>query len=155
MPKVQIKGEDGIVIEADLTLAEIKQLMGVNGHNVISPPEISPESAKNQKSQKQCDHHELYRHISDRARRFLRILFEHTNGIEVNALYPFLGFKSASQIGGLTGPGLTTIAKKFGFTKSSDIYISQVTFPNGARTRMFYLGKKLRSLLDNDPPIGF
>jgi hypothetical protein len=160
MPKVVIK-RDGLEIEADLTLDEIKNLAGIssNGHkaSVLAPepprpapaPVVTPIRGKG--PQKPApDFAGFWKSISERAQTFLRIMRDNPKGIDGRDLAPLLGFTNPSQLGGLTGPGMTKIGTRFGI-KSADLYRSEVIFPNGERKRMFYPGKLTLAMTDETP----
>lgn len=157
MPKVTIK-RDGLEIEAELTLDEIKSLAGLSANGQKShapPPEPQRATAitpiRGRVSTKPVpDFAGFWGAISERAQKFLRIMHEHPNGIDARDLTPLLDFTNPSQIGGLTGPGLTRIGEKYGI-KGSELYRSEIIFPGGERKRMFYPGKLTLAMIDETP----
>lgn len=154
MPKVTIKRHD-ITVEAEVSFEQLKELIGVNGHKSATNPEQpqlfevkTPEPRKRQRSSakrpiKHGDFNAFLRSLSERAKKFLETVSKHPDGIPADELAPLLGFNTANQIGGLTGPGIVKIAKAFGF-EAEDIYNSPVTFPGGQRKRVFFPGKLLK-----------
>jgi hypothetical protein len=160
MPKVVIK-RDGLEIEAELTLDEIKSLAGLstNGHKPVAAPVAATQEPqrtavmpiRSKGNQRAADFPGFWRAISERAQKFLRIMREHEHGIEAHDLAPLLGFANPAQIGGLTGPGLTKVGAKYGI-KSSELYRSEIVFPGGVRKRMFYPGKLTLAMTDETPP---
>jgi hypothetical protein len=82
--------------------------------------------------------------ISDRGREFLGILRDNPSGIDGNDLVDKLGFKSTSQIGGLTGGGLAKVANRIGLDLKL-IYSTEATIIDGNRRLAFYPGKLLLS----------
>lgn len=152
MPKAILR-RDGMTVEIELTFDQLKELMGVNGTNHAVDPnqqnlfEVKESRRRRRVSAKrqikQGDWNDFIRGISERAKKFLSIVRDHPNGISAESLAPALGFNTANQIGGLTGPGLVKIAEAYGFA-ASDLYSTVVSFPNGNRTRMFFPGKLLR-----------
>ena len=150
MPHVILERE-GLKMEADLSLADIKELMGLrssslNGHipipAALNNEQRQPIPAALLSPQEQLD--QFMRGLSERGRQFVQLLKEHPKGIEVNQLVSRLGFTTASQIGGLTGGGLAKVAKRTGVRLPS-IYRTQITTPNGVRTVTFYPGKSIAS----------
>jgi hypothetical protein len=73
----------------------------------------------------------------------LNIVRHYPEGISAEELAPKLGFNTANQIGGLTGPGLVKIAEASGFSPD-DIYTSVVTFPYCKRRQCFVPAKLLK-----------
>ena len=145
MPKVTIKRE-GLTIEAEVTFNELKELVGVNTANGHKPsPLAAPLPSRPEPIPISGDVPSLDKFmasLSEKARLFISVMREHPKGIEASELAPLIGFSTANQIGGLTGPGISTMAKKLGI-KPSDIYKSEIIFPGGVRKRMFYPGRLL------------
>jgi hypothetical protein len=145
MPKVVIRNESGQTFEiSDLTFEQVKEIAGVNGHRPampaprkMRPSGIMVESTDN-------DVPGFLRELSERGRSFIAALRDHPQGVEANDLASLLKLNDARQVGGFTGGGLAKIAKKHRINMR-DIYKSQVTFPGGKRTRMFYPGKFIKN----------
>lgn len=89
------------------------------------------------------DFNGFYSHLPERGKLFIKILKEHPDGIEAGEMASLLGFENANQIGGLTGGGLSKIAKRFSI-KVKHVYTTDVKFPDGKRRRMFYPGRLLK-----------
>jgi hypothetical protein len=150
MSKITIRRAD-MTIEAELSFDQLKELLGVNGHRpsaeqpqlfeVVKEPRRKRRAATKPHIQ-QGDMTAYLRNVSARAKKFLNTVRDHPQGIEVEELVSVLGFNTANQIGGLTGPGVVKIAKEYGF-EAEDLYTSVITFTDGKRKRMFYPGKLL------------
>ena len=157
MPKVVIK-RDGFEIEADLTLEEIKNLAGLGSSGRKAEPPAEPPRAASAVTpirgkltpKTTPDFSSFLKDISDRAQKFLRIMRENPEGIDARDLAPLLDFKNPAQIGGLTGPGLSKVARRHGI-KIADVYRSEIIFPGGMRKRMFYPGKLTLAMTDETP----
>jgi hypothetical protein len=144
MAKMVIHREGGQTIEiSDLTLDEVKELAGLNGHSASAHPAAPSLPKKIAVRASDSDVDGFMAALTDRAKTFISILQQHPQGIEANSLAPLLGLNDPRQIGGFTGGGLAKIAKRFKI-KMNDIYKSEVTFPNKKRTRMFYPGKVIK-----------
>lgn len=146
MPKVTIQRE-GITFEAEVTFAELKELVGLNGNgHSQSTPTPTPRAALApvpEMPRRSRDFEAFFAALSDRAKLFLRTLAERPQGIDAAELAPILSFSTANQIGGLTGPGITKVAELYDI-EAIEIYSSTVEWPNGERKRMFYPGPLLR-----------
>ena len=147
MARVVIKREGGLTIEADLTFDQVKELMEVNGHG--SPrKEIAPKEPPRKEAHQQSGFHgtgdfEVFLlSLNDNGKAFIRVLTQYPVGIEVHQLATEMGLNDATQVGGVTGGGLAKHAKEHSINMS-DVYRSEITFPNGERRRMFYPGKLL------------
>lgn len=136
MAKVTIHRPTGDFTVEDITFEELKELVGVNGHN----PHSAPQSPVKTTLPLRTDYKTFLAHLSDRGRLFVDILKHHPMGIEANDLAAKLDFKDARQIGGLTGGGIAKIAKRHGI-KVREIYKMEITSPNGKRTVTFTPGK--------------
>ena len=154
MAKVTLRrGEDEFVI-SDLTFEQVKELVGVNGYSSHAPkqPTSAPVMAPPQLLPLRNDYAGFSKNISDRGRLFLNTLQHHPNGIDSNTLAGKLGFHDARQIGGLTGAGITRVAKKHG-VKAKDIYRAEVTFAGNKRTVTFYPGKLILEMNEEKPAV--
>lgn len=157
MPKVVIKRE-GLEIEADLTLDEIKNLAGLSSEQKAAAPEaqrasnvVTPIRGRQGAAPKAApDFASFWIDISPRAQKFMKIVRQYPNGIDARELAPKLDFSNPAQIGGLTGPGLSKVARRHGI-KIADIYRSEIIFPGGERKRMFYPGKLTLAMTDETP----
>jgi hypothetical protein len=150
MPHVVLERE-GLKLEADLSLSDIRELMGLktsNGHMAAAPKESQIVSAPGSVTAAPQDGFGLFlKEISDRGRKFIHALRENPDGIEASVLATKVGFSNAVQIGGLTGGGLAKVGNRLGVPMSK-IYRKEITTPNGVRTVMFYPGK----LIKNEKP---
>src|SRR5579872_854038 len=138
MTRVIIKRQD-MTVEAEVSFDQLKELLGVNGHKVDAPLQPQLFEVKQPRKRQRLGTKRTIKHgdfdaylksISDRARNFLDAMRAFPEGVTAGDLAPLLGFKTANQIGGLTGPGVVKIAEEFGF-KAEDLYTSVVTFPAG------------------------
>lgn len=158
MPRVVLDRE-GLKMEADLSLADIKELMGVrspNGHQPYPPKDeqrvspAAPEATPAQNSTNEERFKTFYQGISERGRSFFDMLKDHPGGIEANAFAEQLGFTKPTQIGGLVGGGLSKIADREGLLLSK-LYRKEITNPDGVRTVTFYPGKLLLQVMNEKP----
>lgn len=149
MAKVTIHQRDGRTVEiSDLTFEQVKELAGVNGYshaarsrkrNIVKHNEELDVYVENSAQ----DVHGFLSHLSDRGRDFIKALRDNPNGVEANSLAGLLKLNDARQIGGFTGGGLAKLAKQYK-VRMHEIYKSNVSFPNGKRTRTFYPGKLIK-----------
>jgi hypothetical protein len=151
MAKVTIR-RDGAEFEInDLTFEQVKELVGVNGYGRHAP-QVRVSADSQLKADLKDIYAEFVNDLSERGRDFLRIVRQHfAGGIEANTLAGKLGFQDARQIGGLTGGGISKIAKRHGI-KVKDIYRAETTFPTGKRTVTFYPGKLLLAMDKEEKP---
>ena len=153
MPKMTITKTDGQVIEiSDLSVDQIKELAGLNGHlsngnsarskkkegaalSVFTPPHRANDYAAFKKK------------LTDKARKFFRSLHDNPNGINSDRLAEQVGFSGGSQIGGMVGGGLSKIAGRFGIDLAT-LYRREVTFnKEQGRVVMYYPGPNTDSVL--------
>jgi len=157
MPTVTVY-RDGVRIEANLSLDDLKDLMGLKGSTTNQTPlseRHRPTPAPISTPSEQVGYKPFLHEISDRGRDFIQVLRENPDGIEIKALASRLGFNSPTQIGGLTGGGLAKVAKR----KKVDlrkVYRKVITNANGVRTLTFYPGELVlnegRDLFSNEKP---
>lgn len=160
MPRVAFD-RDGLKIEADLSFDELKELIGINGHRPtgvntqakgdIPPPEVS-RPRKRPTLKRAGNFPAFMDSLGERAAKFIFILRRNAKGIEIRELAPQLGFEP-QQIGGLTGPAISKVAKRYGITVSQ-IYRSKIEFVDGQRKRIFYPGTLTMSLPDEGGTAG-
>jgi len=150
MPNVVIKRGSDVFEVTDLTLDQVRDLLGMNGHQRAATGEtISRTKAAVVDSDSAIgdspDYRTFYGSLSDKAKKFFEILRQHPNGIESQPLAAQLGFRSGNQVGGVAGGGVAKLAKKFGI-KMKHLYSSEVTFENGVRARTYKPGKDIGEL---------
>lgn len=153
MAKVTIRRGDAEFEVSDLTLEEVKELIGVNGRTTHQPSSIAavgPIAAPVRQPAKQPDFRGFLDAISDRGRVFVSELKHHPSGIDAYELAKRIGYADPRQIGGLTGGGLAKIATRYGI-KLADVYRTEITFPEGKRTVTFYPGKLIVALIEQKP----
>lgn len=143
---------NGLKVEADLSLEELKELMGLangaassarrNGHQRMPPPTL-PEAERSP----EVRFERFLSHLKNRGRTFFDVLKAHPLGIEAGDLAQRLGFNKVTQIGGLiAGGALAFKAQSNGFTLSPDLYYTKITVPKGVRTLTYYPGEVLLEL---------
>lgn len=115
MPKVTIRKENAVIEISDLSLDEVKELAGLNGHSVSSKAKArAPKTAPLfHPSNGEPDYGGFYEALKERGRKFFAVLRQHPQGITGEALAEKLGFSEPVQIGGLTGAGLSPWARTF------------------------------------------
>ncbi len=150
MPKVSIKREGGLSIEADLTFEQIKELVGINGYSspTAHVARKEPEATKTRDlsdpfAPKPPNFDGFYAVLNDNGKAFIKVLREYPAGIEASELAAKMGLKDATQIGGVTGGGLAKHVMNYSISMS-DVYRSEITFPGGKRRTMFYPGRLLK-----------
>ena|SRR5580658_4594254 len=146
MARVTIQRPGNITINAEMSIDELKEFMGMNGNG---PAPVTQETRNTGRGS--VDNHDtvsfeqFYEGLADRSRRFVDAVFAAgPSGIESTDLAKVLGFTQPRQIGGLTGGGLAKSAKKAGLT-TSDIYATGYTSTNGKDQRVFYPGPFLKA----------
>lgn len=152
MPKVTIRRGDAEFEISDLTLEQVKELVGVNGYSPkLSPTKaIGPVAAPEPPSAKRPDFASFFRAISDRGRTFVHLLKLNPNGVDAYDVAKEIGYNDPRQIGGLTGGGLAKIATKYGI-RLTDVYRTEITFPEGKRVVTFYPGKLVLAMPEEKP----
>jgi hypothetical protein len=145
MPTVKITKEGQTFEITGLTVAEIRELVGTNGHNErVSPARRAGVRNRSVDSQ-QPDYASLKASLTDKARKFFQILHDNPNGITSEFLAAKLGFQSGSQIGGMTGGGIAKIAGKFGVDVES-LYMTKVVFGPNGRVVTYHAGPNANML---------
>lgn len=154
MPHAIIE-RNGVRVEGDFSVRDLMEILGI--HNVaLSRAAAAMESVNTPRLFETTAYtsagpgpryQAFLGNISDRGRSFVNILRQHPSGIEANALAAELGFQKTSQIGGLTGGGLSPLAKKHGI-EISKVYRTEITKVDGQRRLTFYPG----DLLLNEKP---
>lgn len=149
MATVKIKRGDEIYEVSDLSVAEVKELIGVNGHlrDSVQLPRRNYRRQDAGSGTAEPDFRGFYDSLSEKGKEFLHCLqAAGSKGVEAKKLAETLGFKSGNQIGGLAGGGLGKQAPKF-HINLDHIYTSEVKFTHGVRERIFKPGKELESIL--------
>jgi hypothetical protein len=88
------------------------------------------------------DYEGFRKSLSEKARKFLGILRDNPAGITADHLVEKMGFKTGTQIGGLTGGGIKKNANKFNLPLS-DVYVTEVKFEDGQRIVTYKPGKEI------------
>jgi hypothetical protein len=153
MPHVVLE-RDGLRIEAELSLDELKDLIGVKASppnqrpSATAPPPPKPEEKPVKLVTAYLDSSILHGYkpfldaVSDRGRQFIDTLKSNPDGIEASDLAALLSLDSAAQIGGITGGGLAKLAKRFQ-VELKRVYRTEVTKVKGQRVLKFYPGELL------------
>jgi hypothetical protein len=150
MPKVVLE-RNGLKIDTDLSVADIRELMGLPAVAVDTSapkngqhPDANPNANGAMSADPSVRFKQFLTQVKDRARTFFYELSTHPQGIEANDLAKRLGFTQPNQIGGLIAGGdLQLRAKESGFRLRPDLYYKKITRPNGNRTLTYYPGKEL------------
>jgi hypothetical protein len=144
MPKLVVTKPTGERFEiSDLSLSDIKELAGLNGHgngNLIAPSRSSVEMRAVRVGP--ADYREFFKALTPKAKKFVAILRDNSQGISADNLAEKLGFKSGAQIGGLAGGGMGKSAKKHG-VDLSQVYRREVSSENGVRQVLYFPGKDI------------
>jgi hypothetical protein len=152
MPTFKITKRDGQVIEiSDLSFAEIKELAGLNGHSSNGQSVRSKNAERAAvssfvSSPKVNDYDGFKKALTDKARKFLRVLSANPNGISSDHLAEAMGFKSGSQLGGMTGGGIAKVAVRFGVGLES-VYRHEVKFGKEGRVVTYYPGSNIHLIM--------
>jgi hypothetical protein len=137
MAKVRITKPDGQIFDvSDLSFDQVKELVGVNGHATKDVIQRFP---------REPDYEGFKKSLSENAQKFLKILRENPSGINAEHLADKLGFNSGTQIGGMTGGGISKNANKYKL-ELTDIYTIEVDQQNGQRVTVYKPGKEIARL---------
>jgi len=144
--KVTITTKTGETLEiSGLSLQEIKDLAGLNGHastNVRAPRATSNGSKTPLSRPTEPDYHGFFIALSEKGKKFIQVLQQHPNGVNADAMAEHMGFQSATQIGGTTGGGMSRLAPKFG-VDLDNVYIPDVSFASGLRRTVYKPGRDI------------
>lgn len=151
MPHIVLE-RNGVKIEGDLSLADIKELMGMasaNGNHSSAPVPIPaprkrrgrrPKVTNTVTNSEGGDFEGFIADIADRGRLLINVLKDHPEGINAYELAKRLHFDNPVQIGGVIGgTSMSKFAAKHGIVLS-DVYSRKTTFPDGVRTVTYYPG---------------
>ena len=150
--KVTIKRGDEIIELSDLSFEQAKEIAGVNGHRRTSASRqraLHFAGQETSAAKEEPDYKGFWRAISDKGRKFFRIIEAHPNGIDALSMVTELGLKSTPQVGGFAAGELSRFAKKNGVDLQR-VYKSEAVFENGVRTRTYRPGPDI-SLLVTKP----
>lgn len=117
MAKVVITQKNGTRIEVsdiDLTIAQLRELAGLNGHTPEQPGLfVDSTGIRVSPSIGGPDYDGFKEAMTDKAKMFFEFLSANPNGISNEALAEQLGFENPTAIGGMLGGGVAKIAPKF------------------------------------------
>ena len=133
MAKVIIR-KSGATIEAELTVAELKELAGLNGHAMRGRSNGGTTQAP---LPLDSNYREFFSALSEDGRRFLNFVkAAGPNGIAAENVAHQLGLKNRYALGGVAGGSLGKQAKNFGIDRD-DVYVKEVDSENGVRNSDF------------------
>jgi hypothetical protein len=118
-----------------LSVQEISAMFGLNGH-------ATPARAGSQKPSTASgapDYIGFKKGLSDKGKRLIEVLKQNPNGISADNLAEKLGYRSANQIGGVTGGGIGKLATKHNVSPF-DIYKVETTWDHGTRLTKYFPG---------------
>lgn len=132
MAKVIIR-KSGATIEAELSVAELKELAGLNGHHGSGETgQAALPLDSNYKA--------FFNALSEQGRRFLHFVkAAGSKGVSAENVAQQLGLKNRYALGGVAGGSLGKQAKNFGIDRD-DVYVKEVDSENGVRTVIFKPG---------------
>jgi hypothetical protein len=151
MANVKIHEPNGRMIEiSDISIEELKQLVSTNGHvnsngHVRSTSQHTSKVKFNLNSEREPDYPAFRANLSDRAKTFLHILRTHPDGISADSLSELMHFKSSTQIGGVTGGGISKLISRFHIA-DRQIYTKEVLRENGMRKVIFRPGPAIEKV---------
>lgn len=154
MKNVKITEKDGRVIEvSDLSFSELRELLRFNGNvngnehaNAQTTASVAQSSDLKFPSERKPEYSKFKYGLSVHAEKFVSILHQNPGGISADSLAEKLGFKSTNQIGGVTGGGLSKLAKTFHVDLGA-IYIKEVTRKDGQRVVIYTPGREIEKVL--------
>jgi hypothetical protein len=148
MAKIVITNKGGQTVEisdVQLTVQEIKELAGLNGHGRGADANVVRRVRRFPRIEENPNYEAFGEALSDKGRKFVEVLRQHPNGISADELAEKLGLHSAVQIGGVTGGGLSKLAGRFNVGLNT-IYIVEKRFENGTRRTLFRPGKNIEKV---------
>jgi hypothetical protein len=142
MAKVIIR-KSGATIEAELSVAELKELAGLNGHT-------SRDHGGRETGQAplplDSNYKAFFNALSEQGKRFLHFVkAAGPKGIAAENVAKELGFENRYALGGVAGGSLGKQAKNFGIDLG-DVYVKEAPSENGVKTVIFKPGKILEFL---------
>lgn len=129
MAKLVIR-PDGTKEISDVSIEEIKQLAGLNGHashtddvSLVKNVRQKPASILATAS-REPDYEAFCKAIPDRGKNFFVVLRQNPQGISGESMAERLGFSEPNQIGGLTGASLARWAKEYN-VRLTKLYVKE------------------------------
>jgi len=113
-------------------IGQVRAQFAQNGHS----------SSVESKRQGGPDYDGFKKSLSEKAKKFLQVLRENPEGITADHVADKLGFRSGTQIGGMTGGGIKKNANKYGL-ELTDIYKLEVSFKDSRRIVLYKPGKEI------------
>lgn len=146
MAKVIIRRGDA-TIEAELSLKELQELAGFNGHKTVEPVlSQHQQESKHDFGSLEEKVKAFSGALSAKGRAFLGFVkVSGPDGISAEGMAHNMGLESRYQIGGVTGGGVSKVAERYGL-RAEDFYEKVVGSKNGVRTVIFKPGKLLEYL---------
>ncbi|HKI11323.1 MAG TPA: hypothetical protein VKA02_04360 [Candidatus Acidoferrum sp.] len=152
MPKANTKTvvlttSTGTMEVSGLTLQEVKELAGLNGHANPATRGVraTVRRAVTRHSTGEPDFIGFKQNLSVLAKKFLDVLRLNPNGIRAETLAEKMGVKSTTQIGGITGGGMSRLAKRFD-VDLDDVYSRETSFEGTERRTIYKPGKDIAKL---------
>jgi hypothetical protein len=145
---VKISMEGKTIEVSGLSLSEIKELIGMNGHAPVSTraPRVSTnKNAAPRVINGEPDYVNFRNALSEKGKQFLDILKQHPHGLDADDMAEKLGFKTSNQIGGTAGGGMSRIAPRFN-VEMDNLYTRETTFKNGDRHTLYKPGKDINQV---------
>jgi hypothetical protein len=146
--KVTIAMEGKTIEVSGLSVQEIKELIGMNGHANIGGRATRVSSAKSalpRTSNGEPDYIGFRKALTEKGKKFIDVLKQHPNGMQADELVEKMGYESPTQIGGTAGGGMSRIARNFN-VDLDNVYTRETTFKNGIRQTVYKPGKHISNL---------
>ena len=149
MANLTVKKPTGEQFEVSgLSVAEIKYLMGLSGNgngNGLFSAVASAVVDATKLHVGPANYRGFFKALTPKAKKFVAVLRDNSQGISADNLAEKLGFKSGAQIGGLAGGGMGKSAKKYG-VDLSQVYRREVNSENGVRQVLYFPGKDIEEI---------
>jgi hypothetical protein len=142
-----IKRANGDTVEiSDLTLGDVKELLGLEGSQKEQRPQVVERQGASL-THFEPDYPAFFASLTPKGKKFVEILARASDGISAEELASRIGFKSTASIGGLAGGGLAKSAAKYGVNLST-IYVKDVLLTSDGEKMVFYKpGKAIHELV--------
>jgi|SRR5579859_2547027 len=145
MAKITIRKSDGETLEISdiqLSLQEIKELAGFNGHVSSAGRRTRKQAVSVRINDARPDYAGFKKALSESGKKFIDVLRQYPNGILSDAFAEKMGLNNAVQIGGITGGGMAKVAPRF-HVDLINVYTVEKKFENGTRTTTYKPGRDL------------
>jgi hypothetical protein len=147
MATVKITDPNGRVIElSEVTFAEAQAFANGTSVNAATP---APKTRRGRgrvvpmpESGATPNYAGFFQHLSDKGKKFIEVLRENRNGVGADQLTEKMGLTSPNQIGGITGGGMSKLAKRY-HVDLATIYTADIRFDDGGRHTTYKPGSAL------------